>query len=56
MEQNKRRSSLGRGLNALFGETAPEDFEPLKKGEHPRHLPIEFVTPGRFQPRRKFYQ
>jgi ParB family chromosome partitioning protein len=54
MEQNKRRSSLGRGLNALFGETAPEDFEPLKKGEHPRHLPIEFVTPGRFQPRRKF--
>ena len=56
MEQNKRRSSLGRGLNALFGETAPEDFEPLKKGEHPRHLPIEFVTPGRFQPRRKFDQ
>ena len=54
MEQNKRRSSLGRGLNALFGETAPEDFEPLRKGEHPRHLPIEFVTPGRFQPRRKF--
>jgi ParB family chromosome partitioning protein len=54
MEQNKRRSSLGRGLNALFGETAPEDFEPLKKGEQPRHLPIEFVTPGRFQPRRKF--
>ena len=28
MDQNKRRSSLGRGLNALFGETAPEDFEP----------------------------
>jgi ParB family chromosome partitioning protein len=54
MEQNKRRSSLGRGLNALFGETAPEDFEPLRKGEQPRHLPIEFVTPGRFQPRRKF--
>ena len=56
MEQNKRRSSLGRGLNALFGETAPEDFEPLRKGEQPRHLPIEFVTPGRFQPRRKFDQ
>ncbi|MGF7207483.1 ParB family chromosome partitioning protein [Skermanella aerolata] len=56
MDQNKRRSSLGRGLNALFGETAPEDFEPLKKGETPRHLPIEFVTPGRFQPRRKFDQ
>jgi ParB family chromosome partitioning protein len=56
MEQNKRRSSLGRGLNALFGEAAPEDLEPLEKGKQPRHLPIEFVTPGRFQPRRKFDQ
>jgi ParB family chromosome partitioning protein len=55
MDQNKRRSNLGRGLNALFGEAAPEDFEPGEKGKQ-KHLPIEFVTPGRFQPRRKFDQ
>src|SRR3954462_5717791 len=55
MDQNKRRSNLGRGLNALFGEAAPEDFEPGEKGKH-KHLPIAFVTPGRLQPRRKFDQ
>jgi ParB family chromosome partitioning protein len=54
MEDNKRRSSLGRGLNALFGEAAGGDLEPSDSGRQSRHIPIEFVTPGKFQPRRKF--
>src|SRR4051812_35010715 len=54
MEDNKRRSSQGRGLNALFGESAAEEIEPAEKPRPPKQLPIELVTPGRFQPRRKF--
>ena len=50
------RQNLGRGLAALFGdETAaaagkaePDDTRPLKM------VPIEFLRPGRFQPRHHF--
>ncbi|QQP89429.1 ParB/RepB/Spo0J family partition protein [Skermanella sp. TT6] len=57
MEENKRRSSLGRGLNALFGEAAADDLvETPDKGKQTRQMPIEFVTPGKFQPRRRFDQ
>jgi ParB family chromosome partitioning protein len=52
-ETTKRRSSLGRGLNALFGEAA-DDYEALDKVRQSKQVPIEFVHPGRFQPRRKF--
>ncbi|MFL5337179.1 MAG: ParB/RepB/Spo0J family partition protein, partial [Geminicoccaceae bacterium] len=53
MEDTKRRSNLGRGLNALFGE-ATKELEVADKGRSPRTIPIEFVHPGRFQPRRRF--
>ncbi|WP_158047737.1 ParB/RepB/Spo0J family partition protein [Skermanella pratensis] len=57
MEENKRRSNLGRGLNALFGEAAADDLvETADKGKQTRQMPIEFVTPGKFQPRRRFDQ
>lgn len=58
MEENKRRSSLGRGLNALFGEAAADDLPESadKAGKQTRQMPIEFVTPGKFQPRRRFDQ
>ncbi|WP_207485327.1 ParB/RepB/Spo0J family partition protein [Arenibaculum pallidiluteum] len=54
MEENKRRPSLGRGLSALFGEAAEDVVE--SAGRPPRTVPIEFVHPGRFQPRKRFDQ
>ncbi|MBP2229810.1 ParB family chromosome partitioning protein [Azospirillum agricola] len=48
-----RRASLGRGLSALFGE-ATEDYSQLDKVRQSKQVPIEFVHPGRYQPRRKF--
>lgn len=53
MEEMKRRSSLGRGLNALFGET-PEEFGTAEPSRQPKAVPIEFVHPGKFQPRKRF--
>ncbi|MGF7174499.1 ParB/RepB/Spo0J family partition protein [Azospirillum doebereinerae] len=48
-----RRASLGRGLSALFGETT-EDYSQLDKVRQSKQVPIEFVHPGKYQPRRKF--
>nr|WP_295831683.1 ParB/RepB/Spo0J family partition protein [uncultured Azospirillum sp.] len=48
-----RRASLGRGLSALFGE-ATEDYSALDKVRQSKQVPIEFVHPGKYQPRRKF--
>ncbi|WP_026873247.1 ParB/RepB/Spo0J family partition protein [Inquilinus limosus] len=53
----RRRPSLGRGLDALFGEAEEADIAAASApGEPraPRSLPIEFLSPGPFQPRRKF--
>ncbi|MBW8729227.1 MAG: ParB/RepB/Spo0J family partition protein [Inquilinus limosus] len=54
---HRRRPSLGRGLDALFGEADEADIAAAgESGEPraPRTLPIEFLSPGPFQPRRKF--
>ncbi|HYG84690.1 MAG TPA: ParB/RepB/Spo0J family partition protein [Azospirillum sp.] len=48
-----RRSSLGRGLSALFGEDT-EDYSALDKVRLSKMVPIEYLQPGRYQPRRKF--
>ncbi len=59
MEETKRsdggarRASLGRGLSALFGE-ATEDYSALDKVRQSKQVPIEFIHPGRYQPRRTF--
>jgi ParB family chromosome partitioning protein len=50
----ERRRNLGRGLSALFGEddAAEGANPPASAGEGPlKSLPIEFLKPGRYQPR-----
>jgi|AZIK01.1.fsa_nt_gi ParB family chromosome partitioning protein len=63
MTTTKRKRGLGRGLDALLASSraAVVPTEPLAEGEESqavklpegelRHLPIEFVQPGRYQPR-----
>ncbi|HYE52932.1 MAG TPA: ParB/RepB/Spo0J family partition protein [Azospirillaceae bacterium] len=53
MEESKKRSSLGRGLSALFGE-ATEETDQAERVRLTRLVPIELVRPGRYQPRRRF--
>ncbi|HEY0836441.1 MAG TPA: ParB/RepB/Spo0J family partition protein [Azospirillum sp.] len=48
-----RRASLGRGLSALFGEET-EDYSALDKVRQSKTVPIEYLQPGRYQPRRQF--
>ena len=48
-----KRGGLGRGLSALFGE-ASEDYASLDRVRQTKQVPVEFLHPGRFQPRRKF--
>ena len=48
-----RRSSLGRGLSALFGEDS-DDYTALEKVRLSKMVPIEYLQPGRYQPRRRF--
>ncbi len=63
MSEEKRRSSLGRGLSALLGESNAAAVNVLEKdkasddGALPRGLrtlPIGQLKPGKFQPRRQF--
>ena len=51
--ESGKRAGLGRGLSALFGE-ASEDYASLDRVRQTKPVPIEFLYPGRFQPRRKF--
>ncbi len=48
-----KRASLGRGLSALFGE-ASDDYASIDRVRQTKQVPVEFLHPGRFQPRRKF--
>jgi len=51
--EKEKRSNLGRGLAALFGESteAPAESEPPRA---PKTLPLEHLHPNRYQPRRHF--
>ena len=53
--QSQRPRGLGRGLSALLGEgeaeSAPADGD---QGTRSRQLPVAFLRPNRFQPRRFF--
>ena len=54
MTDGKPRSQkLGRGLSVLLGGAADGDAD-AGTGRAPRELPIEFLRPSRFQPRRIF--
>ncbi len=48
-----RRTNLGRGLAALFGEESA-DYAELDKVRAAKTVPIERLHPNRFQPRREF--
>ena len=51
--EKEKRSHLGRGLAALFGdsEDLPGQIEP---GRAATSLPLEHLHPNRYQPRRQF--
>jgi ParB family chromosome partitioning protein len=51
-EQNKR-TNLGRGLAALFGEES-EDYSSLDKVRTSKFVPIEHLHPNKHQPRQTF--
>ena len=53
MSEETTRKGLGRGLSALLGEDT-EDYAALDKIRPTRDLPIEFLVPSPFQPRRRF--
>lgn len=48
-----RRRGLGRGLASLLGDDA-DDLAELDRVRQSRTVPIEFLRPGPFQPRRRF--
>ena len=51
MSERAARRQLGRGLAALFGEgEGSPSIEPAPQ----RHIPIESIRPGAFQPRQRF--
>ncbi|MBM3487562.1 MAG: ParB/RepB/Spo0J family partition protein [Alphaproteobacteria bacterium] len=52
-EERARPRPLGRGLSALLGDDA-RDYAALDEMRQSRTVPIEFLRPGRFQPRRNF--
>ncbi len=49
----KRRTNLGRGLDALFGEDEAT-FDPGGRERAGRSLPVELIRPNPKQPRRRF--
>ncbi len=51
--EHGKRTNLGRGLAALFGEEN-EDYASLDKVRSTKTVPIEHLRPGRYQPRHRF--
>lgn len=49
---NIKKRGLGRGLEALLGHTAPTTLSETSEAGELRHLPVEFIQPGKYQPRR----
>ena len=48
-----KRNQLGRGLSALLGNES-NDYAELDRVRAGKNVPIEFLRPGRFQPRHRF--
>ena len=53
MPTDGKHRSLGRGLSALLGDETGEDARPEGPHAPPRAVPIEYLRPSRFQPRRQ---
>jgi ParB family chromosome partitioning protein len=52
MPADEKRKNLGRGLSALLGEDS-QDYAQLDKLRVSKPVPIEFIKPGRYQPRHR---
>ena len=46
-----KKRKLGRGLSALLGDDVKSDYAELDKDRAPKTLPVEYLQPGRYQPR-----
>jgi ParB family transcriptional regulator, chromosome partitioning protein len=55
MATETKRRNLGRGLSALLGEEG-EGYAQLDKLRVSKLVPIEFIHPGRYQPRRVMHE
>ena len=56
-DKAKKPRRLGKGLSAIFGDDEPEAAAAETTGGTPplpRTLPVSYLTPGRYQPRRRF--
>ena len=53
MTEERGRPRLGRGLSALLGDQA-SDYAALDELRESKTVPIEYLKPNRFQPRRDF--
>ncbi|MCZ4281170.1 ParB/RepB/Spo0J family partition protein [Kiloniella laminariae] len=53
VDQQEKRTNLGRGLAALFGDET-EDYASLDKVRSTKQVPIEHIHPNTKQPRRHF--
>jgi ParB family chromosome partitioning protein len=52
--RNQANRGLGRGLSALLGDGEPDAREPAEPSSRTRTLPVAFLKPNPFQPRRVF--
>ena len=52
MAPEEKRRNLGRGLSALLGDNG-DGLPPVDEDRTSRMVPIEFLQPGRYQPRRR---
>jgi len=53
MSDDRQPHNLGRGLSALFQDEG-EDYASLDQVRQTKMVPVEFLSPGRFQPRHRF--
>ncbi|HUB85890.1 MAG TPA: ParB/RepB/Spo0J family partition protein [Rhizomicrobium sp.] len=57
MADEHRRHGLGRGLSALIGDEVPVTPKVIEgSGKNPRTVPVAFLRPNKFQPRKTFVQ
>lgn len=58
IDDKKKPRRLGKGLSAIFGDDEPDapaaETPPTGTPPLPRSLPTSYLTPGRYQPRRRF--
>ena len=52
--EEEKRTNLGRGLAALFGEEEGEDYAALDKVRSAKSVPVDLLHPNRLQPRQNF--